>query len=120
MNEEELTQLRTLLFSEAEQYRKNMEELARNLTAVVQRAQAQIGPVSEGISSAVHLLAEKLAEIDWPGFHAKMQESCERLANLGWTLPMSFTPRELIELAEHGNTDEQVEQFRPEIRVRLA
>jgi hypothetical protein len=101
MDKEELTQLERMLSEVSEQFRQQMNDLAKSFTEMFQPMQTTI-PAP---------LLNSLSKIDWPKLLSQMGQSCERLANLGWALPMSFTPRELVELAEHGNTDQQIEQY---------
>jgi hypothetical protein len=63
------------------------------------------------LQSSVQPEIDAVLRIDWAKLRAQMEQSNDRLANLGWTLPMSFAPAELIELAEHGNTDDEIEKF---------
>lgn len=95
-NDQKLAELHITLSAVSEQYRQQMDALAQNLAAM---------------SSSLQPLLDTLSKIDWPKLQVQIKQSCERLANLGWTLPMRFTPRQLVELAEHGNTDQQVDQY---------
>jgi hypothetical protein len=88
-----------------------MDALAQNLTARFQPMQNQLSATGAAILSSIQPLLDTLSKVDWPKLQVQMEQSCERLANLGWTLPMRFTPRQLVELAEHGNTDQQVEHY---------
>jgi hypothetical protein len=111
MNDQKLTELQRTLSAVGEQYRQHMDALAESLAATFQPIQNQLLATAAAISSSVQPLLDTLSKIDWPKLQAQMEQSCERLANLGWTLPMSFTPGQLVELAEHGNTNQQVEQY---------
>jgi hypothetical protein len=70
----------------------------------------------EHIRQQMDAFAQTLAEtfqglsIDWDTVQAQMLRSTEQLARLGWTLPMNFTPAELVELA-NGNTDHEIEKY---------
>jgi len=101
MDKEELTQLGRTLSEVSEQYRQQMNELAKSLTEISQ-------PIGTTIPAP---LLDSISKIDWPKLLSQMDQSCERLADLGWALPMMFTLRELVELAEHGNTDQQIERY---------
>jgi len=72
----------------------------KNLTAALQPMQDSIQPLLDTIS-----------QIDWPTLQTRMTQGCERLAILGWALPMSFTPRELVEIAEKGGANEEIEDY---------
>jgi hypothetical protein len=110
MDEEKLAQLQRTLSGVSEQYRQHMDALAKSLTTMFQPVN-QLAATAAAISPPVQPLLDTLAKIDWPKLRARMEWSCERLANLGWTLPMRFAPGQLVELAEQGNTDQQVEQY---------
>jgi hypothetical protein len=110
-NDQKLAELHITLSAVSEQYRQHMDALAQNLAAMFQPMQNQLSATGAAMSSSVQPLLDTLSKIDWPKLQVQMEQSCERLASLGWTLPMRFTPRQLVELAEHGNTDQQVEQY---------
>lgn len=83
-----------------EHYRRQMDALAVKLS----EAASQAGP-------ALAKFTSELSKIDWLEVQRRMQQSCEKLANLGWSLPMTFVPREMFELAEHATTDNDVERY---------
>jgi hypothetical protein len=83
-----------------EQYRRQMDALAVKLSEAASLAGSALGKCTS-----------ELSKIDWPEVQRRMQQSCEKLANLGWSLPMTFVPGEMFELAEHATTDDDVERY---------
>ena len=53
---------------------------------------------------------EMTAKLARPNYQ-QWDDSCQRLAELGWTIPMGFTIREVIELAAPTNTDQDIERY---------
>lgn len=100
MDDNELAKLDGPLPEISDEYRRQLETLARDLSVMFQSA----GQLASEVGRT-------LAKMDWPKLVAHVKESCERLALLGWTLPMTFTPRETVELLERCKTDIQVEQY---------
>jgi hypothetical protein len=43
--------------------------------------------------------------------YQQWEKSGKRLAELGWTIPMSFTMREAVELSDPANTDQDIESY---------
>jgi hypothetical protein len=100
MREDDPAQLGIQFSGVGKQYRQHIDALADGLAKLLEPMQDELSATATAIS-----------KVDFPKLQLEMKQSCERLANLGWTLPMSFTPGQLVELAEHGNTDEQIEQY---------
>jgi hypothetical protein len=46
-----------------------------------------------------HKINAAAAAIDWDAFRESVRDASERLAALGWTLPMQLSPMDIIELA---------------------
>jgi len=84
-----------------EQYREWMDAQAEALNRLQKELAASMASVQ---------LSLDLSKVDWPKLHARLGQSCERLASLGWTMPMGFTAREQVDLSERGK-DQQVEQY---------
>ena len=82
LSEQELAELQRTLSSVSEHYRQQMGFLAEKFAAFQMQAKASIQP-----------LQASLARINWPNIQVQMEQSSQRLANLGWTIPMSFAPR---------------------------
>jgi hypothetical protein len=113
MSNDQLAQFGETLGAVGEQYRQQMDQLAEVMTELfrpMQEGQNQLAAVGSQISSSIQPLLETLANIDWPNIYTRMGQSCDRLALLGWALPMTFTPRELVALAEQS-TDQEIEQY---------
>jgi hypothetical protein len=88
-----------------EQYRLLMDDLAKNITNMVLSFQASCQRLSESLQ------ASPLLNIDWPKILAQRGQGCERLANLGWTTPMTFSLHDFAEIAEHCTSDQEIEQY---------
>ena len=90
-----------------EEIEKQMDELARQaanlkntLALVGEQYSRQMNALAEKITASVKSLQPGLEalRIDWAETARRTQQSCEKLANLGWSLPMTFAPVEMFEL----------------------
>ena len=97
--------------SVGEQYAQHMAGLAEKLAAMFPPLQDQLSATAAAMFSSVQPYSDKLSKINWPKLQVRMQQSCERLANLGWTLPMRFTPYEMMELVKYSESDQDIEQY---------
>lgn len=103
MDDTELAKLEGTLRGVDDEYRRRMNALAKDLSEAFKAARQ--------LTSHVAAVSQMLAKIDWPDLIARIEESSGRLARLGWTLPMTLTPSDLVELAEQCTTDVQVERY---------
>jgi hypothetical protein len=74
------------------------------------------GPLQE-LSEAWKRQQEQIAEAlraigrDFEKSYPQMRVACDRLADLGWTIPMEVTPRTFVGLADPLHTDADIEQM---------
>ncbi|MCX7015975.1 MAG: hypothetical protein NTW86_26040 [Candidatus Sumerlaeota bacterium] len=111
MDNQEIAEIDTTLNAVGKEYRQRMDALAQALAVMFLPNKDQLSAIWAASLSSVQPFLDRLSRIDWQNLEIRIEQSCEKLAHLGWTLPMRFTPRQLVELAERGNSDQQVEQY---------
>jgi hypothetical protein len=89
----------TLNFAGA-QYRLHVDGLAKSMTRDLDQ-----------LSGAMSALQYSIKKTDWSKVLRQMKEGTTKLANLGWTLPISFTLQQVAELSQCPHTDTVLEQY---------
>jgi hypothetical protein len=105
MTPNNLTRIQEIIRQFSECYSSRISSIAHDLSQMALDT-SKLQELVAGWNLALSKI-QPLPDIDH--LYQKWDDSCRRLAELGWTIPMHFTPREMVELTAPTNTDQDIE-----------
>jgi hypothetical protein len=88
------------------EYFDGLRRLAEGTAGSLRQMEETLQSQQKQIVDALNALGRSF-EASYP----QLELACERLAVMGWTLPMQVTPRTLVSIADQGYSDQDIERI---------